>query len=361
MRRSRSCVSLKLASTQISLSERIAIRALPDLNIIAGIDIAAGDDAVDFSDDVAIAKVEFSLSEIALGGFEVGFGLLDGRRLRRQLRERAVDIAFGIGLFELLQHLLRSLVVGMDNAQLSRALNQLRLRLQDRGKRLIEIGRHLVEIPAVFGLRPAGPRRHGFGCVRQRLGRRPPGRRQRCLPLVILELAARRLRCDQLRRRSNSCCASVRSALPFECGDPGMQQGDLVSTSSMACCNRQRRLLACASMPRTVALAASRSAFAVSTAAFFTATASEWLLVQFDKKIALAHAIIVIHQNLGNLPWTRAATNVTWPFTKASSVETVLSWCSRRECRSQKAAGQDQNARCQKQHFSPPRVLLLHW
>ncbi len=93
MRRSRSCVSLKLASTQISLSERIAIRALADLDIVARIDVSARDDAVDLRDDVAVAKIELGLGEIALGGFELGLGLLDGGRLRRQPGERAVDVA----------------------------------------------------------------------------------------------------------------------------------------------------------------------------------------------------------------------------------------------------------------------------
>ena len=41
----------------------------------------------------------------------------------------------------------------MENTQLGRSLNQRCLRLQDRRKRLIEIGRYLLEIPAVFALR----------------------------------------------------------------------------------------------------------------------------------------------------------------------------------------------------------------
>ena len=93
MRRSRSCVSLKLASIQISSSERIAIRALADLDIVAGIDVAARDDAVDLRDDVAVAKVQLGLSQIALGGFELGLGLLDGGRVRREPGEDAVDVA----------------------------------------------------------------------------------------------------------------------------------------------------------------------------------------------------------------------------------------------------------------------------
>ena len=106
MRKSRSCVSLKLASTQISLSDRIAIRDLPNLHIVARIDISARHNAINVRDDIAVAKVEFSLNEIALGGFELGFRLLDGRRIIRQSGQRAVDIAM-IQAFELLEHRLR--------------------------------------------------------------------------------------------------------------------------------------------------------------------------------------------------------------------------------------------------------------
>jgi hypothetical protein len=128
-------------------------QALSDLDIVARIDIPARDDAVDLRDDVAIAKVEFSQREVAFGGFEFGLCLLGRRRLCRQPIERAVEVAFGVELFELVEHLFRSLVVGMDDAQLGRSLDQLRLRLLNRGKRLIEIGRYAVKIRAVFGLR----------------------------------------------------------------------------------------------------------------------------------------------------------------------------------------------------------------
>ncbi len=65
-------------------------------------------------------------------------------------RECAVDVAL---FFELLEHLLRALVVGMDDTKLSRTLNQVRLRLKNRRKGLIEIGRHLAEIFTAVGLR----------------------------------------------------------------------------------------------------------------------------------------------------------------------------------------------------------------
>jgi hypothetical protein len=125
-------------------------QALADLNVIAWIDVPAGDDAVDLGDDVAIAKVEVGESKIALGSFELGLGLLDGRRLLRQPRERLVDVALA---FELLNQLLRRQPVRMDDAEFSRTLNEVRLCLEDRRKSLIEIRRHFGEIPVLLGLR----------------------------------------------------------------------------------------------------------------------------------------------------------------------------------------------------------------
>ena len=51
----------------------------------------------------------------------------------------------------------------------------------------------------------------------------------------------------------------------------------------------------------------------------------EGLLVQLGKNISLVDTVVVINQYPGTCPPTRAATNVTWPLTKASSVEAVLS------------------------------------
>ena len=42
-------------------------QVLPGLDVVAGVDVAAGDHAVDLGDDVAIAQVQLGLSEVALG------------------------------------------------------------------------------------------------------------------------------------------------------------------------------------------------------------------------------------------------------------------------------------------------------
>ena len=128
-------------------------QALADLDIVARIDVSARDDAIDLRDDVAVAQVEFGLGEIALGGFELGLGLLDVRRVGRQPSEGAVDVAL---FFELLEHLLRRLLERMDDAKLSRTLNQVGLRLRAQKKRSdrdrAEPGRDLL--PSGCGGRP---------------------------------------------------------------------------------------------------------------------------------------------------------------------------------------------------------------
>jgi hypothetical protein len=62
----------------------------------------------------------------------------------------ALDVAFAL---ELLEHLLRRLIVRMDDTELSRILNEVCLRLEDRREGLIEIRRHFGEILALLGLR----------------------------------------------------------------------------------------------------------------------------------------------------------------------------------------------------------------
>jgi hypothetical protein len=60
------------------------------LHVIAWIDVSARDHAVNFRDDVTVAKVELGLIEVAVSGIELGLRPLDGRRARRQSSKRAV-------------------------------------------------------------------------------------------------------------------------------------------------------------------------------------------------------------------------------------------------------------------------------
>ena len=151
MRKSRSCVSLKLASTQISFERSDRHQILPNLHIITRIDVSARHNAINLGDNVTVTKFELGLNEIAVGGFELRLRLLDGRRISRQPGKRAVDVTL-IQFLELLDHLLRQLLIRMGDAELRRRLNEGCLRLPDGRESLIEIGRDLTEITA-FGLR----------------------------------------------------------------------------------------------------------------------------------------------------------------------------------------------------------------
>ena len=63
--------------------------SLADLYVVARIDVAARNDAIDLGDDVAVAEIELRLVEIALGGLELGLGLLEVRRVGGQPSEGA--------------------------------------------------------------------------------------------------------------------------------------------------------------------------------------------------------------------------------------------------------------------------------
>ena len=67
-------------------------QVLTCLNVVAGIDVAPGDHAVDLGDDIAVPEVELGLIEVADGLFELGFGLDDGRRPGNHLGVNHVEL-----------------------------------------------------------------------------------------------------------------------------------------------------------------------------------------------------------------------------------------------------------------------------
>ena len=113
-------------------------------------------------------------------------------------------------------------------------------------------------------------------------------------------------------------------------------------------------------MPRTVAIAACRSACAVSTAADCDRRLI-WLLVQFDEKVSPAHAVIVIHEDARNLT-TDACSDE-----RDMTVHERVVGRDRVECvqdprnTNRENSCRDYSARCSKQHFSPPGGFLLLW
>src|SRR5271157_4721528 len=127
------------------------------------------------------------------------------------------------------------------------------------------------------------------------------------------------------RARSNSTCASASAALLLStAATRACRSATWLSTSCTARCRVQRWLLACASIARTAAVAACRSAFAVSTAACFSETAT-WYgsLSNAARSSPLCTRLLSSTRTRETCPATRGATNVTCPFTYASSVETV--------------------------------------
>ena len=270
------------------------------MDVIARIDVPARDDAVDLRDDVAIAKIEFGLSELAFGEFELGLGLLDGRRLGRQPGERAVDVAL---FFELLDHLLWGLVVGMDHAKLSRRLDQVRLRREDGRKGLIEIGRHLVETFAAIGLRRQSQRGANLVNFGQRLGDLCARQSTRLLERDRTADGSQPRSPASCCARSKSACASVNVGLALvESGYPSMQQGDLV----VDVLDGVLQLPApgpclCFDIPHRGLGRPQVRLCGIDGRLLHSNRVLKWLLVEFGEKLAFVHAVVVVHQNPGDL------------------------------------------------------------
>ena len=190
----------------------------------------------------------------------------------------------------------------MDDAKLRRALDQVRLRLQDGGEGLIEIGRHLAEISACR-VAPAIPKRHGFDGHPPRLATLPPA--QPTGPLAA-DRTPRWLMSpcgSNCSARANSSCANLRCGVALvESGNAGMQQGHLVvdvldgvlqfPAPAPGLCfdtahrGRGRLQIRLRGIDRRF---------------LFGDRDLVGLLVQLGEKISLANTVVVIDQNPGNL------------------------------------------------------------
>ena len=168
IRRSLSCVSLKLASTQISSKRADRHQTLPSQHIVAGIYITARDDAINFRDNFTIAKVQFGLSKIAFGGLEFRLGLFDCRRLWQKLGKYLVDVALRIKFIEL-----ASICFGVwlnEWTTPSSAASESSLPAPGAPKKMSGRDRAALGRSAIFGLRPAAPRKREFGVHHQAPG-----------------------------------------------------------------------------------------------------------------------------------------------------------------------------------------------
>ena len=215
------------------------------------------------------------------------------------LGERAVDVA---QFFELVEHRFRTLVERVHDAELSGALNQLRLRLEDGRKGLVEIGRHLAEIAAPVGLRRQPQRDADLVDFGQGLSEFRAGRRQLRLPLVV-HLTRHIGAGDELPRPIEFELRQRQRGLAlFDSGDPRVQQSDLavdilhgaLQVPALAPCLRFDRahrrgggLQVCFRGVDRRLLLGDRNPVR--------------LLVQLGEEISLVHTVVVIHQNAGNL------------------------------------------------------------
>ena len=130
-------------------------QALSDLDVVAGVDVAARHHAVDLADDVAVAEIQLGLIQIAAGLLQFGLRLLDGGRIGNDMLDRCDSDcprglacrtpqwpALGVAVHE-----------RREVTELGRALDQFSQRLADRGEVLVEIAR---AHPSVSGLWEAG-------------------------------------------------------------------------------------------------------------------------------------------------------------------------------------------------------------
>ena len=76
---------------------------LAGLHIIAGVDVAARDHAVDFGQHLAIAQVEIGLGHVGLGFVQPGRGLFDRRGVGDKPLIDVVQVSFGIALDKILR------------------------------------------------------------------------------------------------------------------------------------------------------------------------------------------------------------------------------------------------------------------
>ena len=121
-------------------------QALARLDVVAGVDVSSSDDAVDLGAHVAVAEVELRLIEVALGLHHLGFGLLNGRRGLNDLGIDAIEIALALGIEieEFLDDLIGQCIERLRvHAERRSALQQVRQRLPNAGKGLVEVGRRL--------------------------------------------------------------------------------------------------------------------------------------------------------------------------------------------------------------------------
>jgi len=77
----------------------------PAMTLLPGLTLRARDDAIDFGDHVAILQIEFRLFQVLLGLRQLRLRLFYFRCFSQQLGVDPVDVALGIALVEIGEHL----------------------------------------------------------------------------------------------------------------------------------------------------------------------------------------------------------------------------------------------------------------
>ena len=250
----------------------------------------------------------------------------------------------------------------MEDTQLSCALDQRRLRLPDSREGLIEIGRHLAKFFALQGqgLQPQGDASliHVGQDLNQLCARGHQGR------LPVIELRPRNI----VRRHQLPCPLEFelgqcqRRLALVDAGNSGAQFGDLIGhvlhgVLQFPASAHGLRFNAADHGGRRLQVRLCR----IDGRPFYCDCGLIRLLVQFDKKVSPAHAVIVVHEDTRNL--TADARGNEGDVTVHERVVGRNGVESLQDPRNanHKDGCQNHSARCSKQHFSPPRGLLLLW
>ncbi len=135
----------ELSFLEIAIDPDLGDRAdghqiLADGDVVSGVDVAAGDHAVDLAHDVAVAEVQEGLIEVGVRLQQLGLGLLDRRGVGQDFFEDLVDVLICVALAKVLQEFLGcDGCGGHGQADLCHRLDQAIECCPHCGKGLIEI------------------------------------------------------------------------------------------------------------------------------------------------------------------------------------------------------------------------------
>ena len=255
----------------------------------------------------------------------------------------------------------RPLVERMDDAELSRALDQRRLRLKHGRKGLIEIGRNLAEILPV-GFRRQSQRGADLMDIGKRRDHVRAGRQQDGLPPVVLRPWGI-VRHHQFRGPVEVDLSQRELGFALvDTGNLGAQQGDLVVDVLNRVLQRPApahglRFDAAHFGPGHLQVRRRR----IDSRLFDRDCDLKRLLVEFDQQVSLVHPVVVVDEHARHLAFDPGGHE------RHVTVDIGVVGRNRVERRldpgnaEPKGGREDHNARCSEQHPSPSRGLRLLW